>query len=152
MNWPQCLPSACALMLHSGFKWLIPAQNKFSWCDFTSISKQISANLDLFPFSGMSFMLKICQTVVGISITIQFDEFFESRFWRVFDVWPNCLPAARTHQCAAPHYEKKATFFFLLLAKYVVRQLNRRLTLQLKLLIRSFLAKLIHSATCAIWL
>ena len=56
-------------------------------------------------------MLKICQTVVGISITIQFDEFFESRFWRVFDVWPNCLPAARTHQCAAPHYEKKATFF-----------------------------------------
>ena len=49
----------------------------------------------------MSFMLKICQTVVGISITIQFDEFFESRFWRVFAILPNCALANDEHKAKA---------------------------------------------------
>ena len=44
-----------------------PPQNKFRWCDFTSFSKQISASLHLFPFPGMSLMIKICQTVSNIS-------------------------------------------------------------------------------------
>ena len=28
-------------------------------------------------------------------MTGQFHEFFESNFWRVFDVWPNCEKGGR---------------------------------------------------------
>ena len=38
---------------HSGFKWIKPAKNKFTWCDFTNFSKQVSANLHIyFRFLG----------------------------------------------------------------------------------------------------
>ena len=32
------------------------------------------------------------------SVTSQFHEFVESHFWRVFDIWPNCVQCARTHR------------------------------------------------------
>jgi hypothetical protein len=35
----------------------------------------------------MHFRFKICQT----GITSQFYEFYESHFWRVFVIWPNCV-------------------------------------------------------------
>ena len=35
---------------HCGFKWLKYARNKFTWCDFTSFSKQFSADLHHFRF------------------------------------------------------------------------------------------------------
>ena len=41
---------------------------------------QISANLHTFPFPGMGFTLKICQTVACISMMRQFHEFFELNF------------------------------------------------------------------------
>lgn len=37
----------------------------------------------------MCLVLKICQTVAGISKTSPFHEFFGSNFWLVFDIWPH---------------------------------------------------------------
>ena len=59
---------------------MTPLRNKFHFCDFTSFSRRISARLYLFPFPGMSLILKVCQTVVGISMTCQFHEFFKFEF------------------------------------------------------------------------
>ena len=33
---------------------------------------------------------KTCQIVAGTSMISQFHDFFQSNFWRVFDVWHNC--------------------------------------------------------------
>ena len=43
-----------------------------------------------FRFRGMSFILKICQTVAGISMVRQFHDFLKSNFGRVFDIRPYC--------------------------------------------------------------
>ena len=40
----------------------------------------------------MRFTFKICQIIAGTSMIRQFHEYFESHFWRVFDVSPNCGP------------------------------------------------------------
>ena len=39
--------------IHTGFKWLKPAKNKFTWCDLTNFSKSISADLHNFRFQGL---------------------------------------------------------------------------------------------------
>ena len=41
-----------------------------------SFYKQISPNLHLFPFTGMNFTLKIDQSVAGISVVCQLQQFF----------------------------------------------------------------------------
>ena len=41
----------------------------------------------------LRFTFKICQTVAGTSMIRRFHEFFESRFWRVFAILPNCVPS-----------------------------------------------------------
>ena len=38
---------------HSGFKWLKPSKNKFTWCDFTKFPKQVSANSLDFHFRSL---------------------------------------------------------------------------------------------------
>ena len=39
----------------------------------------------------MRFIFKICQIVAGTGKTRQFLRNFQSNFWRVYDVWPNCV-------------------------------------------------------------
>ena len=39
----------------------------------------------------LCFTFKICQIVAGTSMIRRFHEFFESRFWRVFAILPNCV-------------------------------------------------------------
>ena len=49
----------------------------------------------------MSFIIKKCQTVAGISMVRQFHDFLKSNFWRVFDIWPYCAGTQRhlPHRC-----------------------------------------------------
>ena len=53
---------------HCGFKWVKYARNKFTWCDFTSYSKQFSADLHHFRFRFLcishSKLVKLLQTQV----------------------------------------------------------------------------------------
>ena len=48
----------------------------------------------------MSSILKICQTVAGISIVSQFHELFKSNFGRIFDIWPYHCWLKLTVQCS----------------------------------------------------
>ena len=60
------------LALHSGFKTLKTARNKFT-------SQVIQSNCHNFRFrQRMSLMFKTCQTVVGIGMICQFHRFFYS--------------------------------------------------------------------------
>ena len=43
-------------------------------------------NLQLFPFPGMSFILKTCRIVAGASMISQFHKFLKSYFWQVFAI------------------------------------------------------------------
>ena len=38
----------------------------------------------------MSFILKICQNCYWPKYGPSISRIFQSNFWRVFDVWPNC--------------------------------------------------------------
>ena len=58
--------------------WLHECFQGFSWFSFPVI------------VSASKFILKIWQTVVNISMTSQFHEFFWFNFWRDFSFWPNC--------------------------------------------------------------
>ena len=44
-----------------------------------------------FRFPRMSFTLKSCKIVAGISTVRQFHEFLKSNFWQVFDIRPYCV-------------------------------------------------------------
>ena len=74
-------------------RWLKPAENKFTHSGLTSFSMQV-LQIQIVSVSGYvkHYIFKICQIVAGISMIRQFHEFFESHFWRVFDVWRNCVP------------------------------------------------------------
>ena len=47
--WPPS-PNAFSVAAQRDSKWLKPAKNKFTWCDFTKFSKSISADLHRFRF------------------------------------------------------------------------------------------------------
>ena len=65
-------------MAHSGSTWLKSAENKdLMWCDFTSFSKQVSANMISISGRCMCFVLKIYQTIAGNSVwSVNFTIFF----------------------------------------------------------------------------
>ena len=47
---------------------------------------------------GIQFIFKICQTVVGLSVTNQFHDFLNLFHGGFFDTWPNCEAAGRAIQ------------------------------------------------------
>ena len=53
-----CDEDCSCCLLHNGYKYLKTAKNKFSWCDFTNFSKQVSA--DSFPFPDHINFLSNC--------------------------------------------------------------------------------------------
>ena len=80
-----------------GFKWLKPAKNKFTWCDFTNFYKSISADLHHFRFRWLipSCILKICQIAASISVTSQFHKFSYLIFGR-FLLFETCARRCRS--------------------------------------------------------
>ena len=54
-----------------------------------------------FHFPRMSFTLKSCKIVAGISTVRQFHKFFKSNFWQVFDIRPYCV--AQQQSTATTH-------------------------------------------------
>ena len=67
--------------LHCSSKWLKPAKNKFPYCHFTNLSKEISANTNNFPFPMIAFAsYRKFVRVADISITRHFHEFFNFIF------------------------------------------------------------------------
>ena len=46
-----------SVVAHSGSKWLKPARNKLTWCDFTSCFSQVSANSHNFRFRSYRALL-----------------------------------------------------------------------------------------------
>ena len=84
---------------HSGFKWLKPAENKFTCCTFTKIPSKFQKIRIVF-LSGNCVCFKF--TVACIRMISQFNEFFRSNFRRVFASRPNCarsLATRRFTQC-----------------------------------------------------
>ena len=60
--------------------------------------------LQITSVSGcLRFTFKICQTVAGTSMIRWFHEFFESRFWRVFAILPNCAVLSLYYCSFPPH-------------------------------------------------
>ena len=77
---------------HSGSKRLKPAENKFTQSGFTNSSMQIPAYSDSFRFRSylalhIQNMSNCCRHKYDPSIS----RFFQSNFWRVSEIWPNCL-------------------------------------------------------------
>ena len=77
---------------------------------FHEFFQQISANLHIFPCQGMSFILKICQIVAGVSTVHQFHDFLNLilggflTFGPTADrSWPPTLPHARAQ---LPHVDR----------------------------------------------
>ena len=56
---------------------------------FYFISKFQHIHMISVSIHWMHIVLKVCQTVAGISLTDQFHEFF-GIFGGYFDIWPNC--------------------------------------------------------------
>ena len=78
---------------HSGSKYQKSANFKFAQGDFTRFSIEVFGNSHKFVSGCLHFTFKICQTVAGTSACNadqSISRIFESRFWRVFDNWPNC--------------------------------------------------------------
>ena len=50
--WPPS-PNAFSVAAQRDSKWLKPAKNKFTWCDFTNFSKSIAADLHHFRFQWL---------------------------------------------------------------------------------------------------
>jgi hypothetical protein len=63
-------------LAHRVFKWLKPAKNKFTWCDFTNFSKSIISNLS-----------NCCKYKCDHSIS----QIFTCNFCRVFVIWNLCV-------------------------------------------------------------
>ena len=98
------LSASCALngllhsllgMLHSGSKWLKPAKNRFlMWFDEflrASFRKFTWFPIPVIACPSYSREFHIKLFVAGIRKTSQFHEFYESHFWRVLVIWPNCV-------------------------------------------------------------
>ena len=62
-----------------------------------------------FCFPRISFTLKSCQIVAGISTVRQFHEFLKSYFWRVFDIRPYCAAHYWMAMCVA-HNNRRIIF------------------------------------------
>ena len=46
----------------------------------------------------MHFTFKTCQIVADTSMTTQFHEFFECKFWRIFAICPECASTAAINE------------------------------------------------------
>ena len=57
----------------------------------------------------MHYTFKMCEIFAGMNVIRQFHEFVESHFWRVFDVWPNCVAAFETGEEIAGQFCSNAT-------------------------------------------
>ena len=57
----------------------------------------------------MRIVLKVCQTVGNISMTIQSQEFFNLIFGRFFDIWNHCATAATVTTMPLPPASTPAT-------------------------------------------
>ena len=58
-----------------------------------------------FPKNSASVLIRLVLIIgdnsTACSIIRQFHNFFQPSFWRVFDVWPNCVPTGGLGQTAA---------------------------------------------------
>ena len=81
----------CSLA-HIGFKWLKPTKNKLTWSDFINLFMQVSAYSNSFHF--WSFRALCIQNLSNSwrhNYDLSISRIFQPNFWRVFDVWPNCV-------------------------------------------------------------
>ena len=95
--WPACV-------LHSGFKTVKPARNKFTSVCFNVISRVTQSHFQIFS-KGKSFMPKTCQTLADISMIfvwyVNFSQIFKLHFWRGFAMLV-CMCAATVACCNQP--------------------------------------------------
>ena len=76
-------------------------------CHFTSFSIKFYQIDIYFGIPWTSFILKSCQTVVGIWTVCHFHEFLWSNLWQVFAFWPNCAVVRSTRQQAWRQAERR---------------------------------------------
>ena len=76
-------------------------------CHFTSFSIKFYQIDIYFGIPRTSFILKSCQTVVGIWTVCHFYEFLWSNLWQVFAFWPNCAVVRSTRQQAWRQAERR---------------------------------------------
>ena len=85
---------------HCGFKWVKYARNKFTWCNFTSISKQYSADICHFRFrflcTSHSKLVKLLQTQVW---PLNFTNFSNVIFGGFLQFVPNVWLYATALHC-----------------------------------------------------
>ena len=71
-----------------GFKWLKPAQNKVTWCDFTTFYKSISADLHHFRFPViLSCIFKNLSNCCEHKYDQSISQIFVCNLWRGFVIW-----------------------------------------------------------------
>ena len=76
-------------MTHISFKWLKPAKNKLTWSDITNFFMQNSFRFRQFRALHFQNLSNCCRHKYDPSIS----QVFQSKFWRVFEVWHNCVTA-----------------------------------------------------------
>ena len=85
-----CFGLNAAAEKHCGFKWVKYARNEITWCDFTSFSKQFSADLHHFRFlflcTSHSKLVKLLQTQVW---PLNFTNFSNVIFGGFLQLVPN---------------------------------------------------------------
>ena len=97
----QCAPVAwLGVVAHISFKWLKPAKNKLTCSDFTNFFTQISAYSK--SFHCWSFRALYIQNLSNRCRRKSISRIFQSNFWRVFDVWHNCVRACVGCNYTAP--------------------------------------------------
>ena len=93
------------VVFHSGFKLLKPAENRFTWCDFTQnflsfqTIRMISVSGHYMRYAENS---KFVKTVVGMSMICQFNKFFDLIFGGFLLFVPNVCwakPSLITDYC-----------------------------------------------------
>ena len=85
--------TATAALPHSG---LYPSSNKLNLPEVISQLFPNNSGVTWFPFPVIVYASysKIVKLLYCKNMVRQFDEFFSLNFWRVFDVWPKCVPDA----------------------------------------------------------
>ena len=101
--WPPS-PNAFSVAAQRDSKWLKPAKNKFTWCDFTNFSKSISADLHHFRFRWLHALhIQNMSNCFKHNHDQSFSGIYHIIFWRVFVIWNLCAWPPPPCSCPLPH-------------------------------------------------
>ena len=87
-------------LAHCGFKWVKYAKNQFTWCDFTSLSKQLLADLHHFRFRMAELHIHNLSNRCRHKHDLSISRIMKIYFWRVFTISSSCVAQSSSRNSA----------------------------------------------------